>query len=66
MRVLTNHQTSPEIYLIQKVWVELVNTFFKIFALLWQILGKVDVYGHTMLNTPVLVRSLKLSNIGLS
>ena len=25
-----------------------------------------NVYGHTMLNTPVLVRSLKLSNIGLS
>ena len=24
-----------------------------------------DVYGHTMLKTPVLVRSLKLSNIGL-
>ena len=23
-----------------------------------------DVYGHTMLKTPVLVRSLKLSNIG--
>ena len=26
----------------------------------------INVYGHTMLNTPVLVRSLKLSNIGLS
>ena len=26
----------------------------------------VYVYGHTMLNTPVLVRSLKLSNIGPS
>ena len=26
----------------------------------------IHVYGHTMLNTPVLVRSLKLSNIGPS
>ena len=36
------------------------------FLLAWLnvVTGLSDVYGHTMLKTPVLVRSLKLSNIG--
>ena len=43
--------------------------FWDIFLMAWMTIGYclyVHVYGHTMLNIPVLVRSLKSSNIGPS
>ena len=48
------------------VLVEIVIAWFGGFLLTWLkvVAALSDVYGHTMLKTPVLVRSLKLSNIG--
>ena len=49
------------------VLIEIVITpWFGGFLLAWLkvVTPLSDVYGHTMLKTPVLVRSLKLSNIG--
>ena len=50
-----------------------LNAFKKIILFLSELLGSsdgvdlpnIDVYGHITLNTPVLVRSLKLSKVEL-
>ena len=51
---------------MQIVKTNLIVTWFGRFLVEWLkvVTALSDVYGHTMLKTPVLVRSLKLSNIG--
>ena len=56
-RVICRHQCAFYIFCVLD---------FVIFSLWMFFFSQANVYGHTMLNTPVLVRSLKLSNIGLS
>ena len=56
---LTNHSVSHQ-------WTEIKIVMISFsFGRETPILIHYTVYGHTMLKTPVLVRSLKLSNIGL-
>ena len=56
---LTNHSVSHQ-------WTEIKIVLVSFSCDKSVILIHDSVYGHTMLKTPVLVRSLKLSNIGLS
>ena len=56
-RVICRHQCAFYIFCVLD---------FVIFSLWMFFFSQANVYGHTMLNTPVLVRSLKLSNIGPS
>ena len=54
------HATLVWFSVLQTKWL-LGFLMINLFPFMWVI-----VYGHTMLNTPVLVWSLQLSNIGLS